>query len=115
MVQNSVATPMGYLKPENKFLRSTKKQLLPIPSNLDYQPTQQSKQSKQYIVMSDLFEFNSKQMAYSDMTGSFPYKSTRGNSYIYIFYDYDANAILVKAVPNRQAGTIKKILGRTLQ
>ena len=58
--------------------------------------------------MSALFEFNSKQMAYGYMTGSFPFKPTRRNSHIYVFYDYDDNAILVKAAPNRQAGTIKK-------
>ena len=29
-----------------------------------------------------------------------------GNRYIYVLYDYDLNAILVQAIPNRQAQAI---------
>ena len=59
-------------------------------------------------MMSKLIAFNGKEMAYGDMTGQFPYRSSRGNQYIYLMYDYDSNIFLVKVLPNRQVDTIKK-------
>ena len=44
--------------------------------------------------------------AYRDLTGQFPFKYTTGNRYIYVMYNYESNAILVQAIPNRQAHTI---------
>ena len=43
-----------------------------------------------------------------DLTGRFPYKSSRGNEYILIGYHFDSNAILGIPLKNRQAGTITK-------
>ena len=45
-------------------------------------------------------------LAYMDLTGRFPYKSSKGNEYILVAYHYDANAILVQALKNREAKTI---------
>jgi len=42
----------------------------------------------------------------SDQTGRFPIPSSRGNKYVSIFYDYDANATLATAILNRQCSTI---------
>ena len=44
--------------------------------------------------------------AYADLTGRFPYRSSRGNEYILVAYHYDSNAILATAIKNRQAATI---------
>ena len=41
-----------------------------------------------------------------DITGWFPYKSSRGNECIYVLYDYVSNAILETLMANRQAKTI---------
>ena len=43
-----------------------------------------------------------------DLTGRFPYASSRGNEYIMIFYHYDANAILAQPMKNRSAGEFVK-------
>ena len=43
-----------------------------------------------------------------DLTGRFPFCSSRGNEYILIGYHYDANAILGVPLKNRQAVTITK-------
>ena len=45
-------------------------------------------------------------IAYSDLTGRFPYTSSRGNQYIMVAYHYDANAILVEPIKNRNAQTL---------
>ena len=43
-----------------------------------------------------------------DLTGRFPFCSSRSNEYILIGYNYDANAILGVPLKNRQAATITK-------
>ena len=43
-----------------------------------------------------------------DLTCRFPFCSSRGNEYILIGYNYDANAILGAPLRNRQAATITK-------
>ena len=49
-----------------------------------------------------------KGITYTDQTGAFPYQSSRGNKYIFICYDYDANAILCAPLKNRNGETIAK-------
>ena len=44
-----------------------------------------------------------------DLTGRFPYKSSRGNEYILIAYHFDFNAILGVAIKNHQAKTITTV------
>ena len=53
------------------------------------------------MVFSAIHLYSPKQTAYGDITGQFPYKSSTGNRYIYVLYDYNSNAILVQAIPNR--------------
>ena len=44
--------------------------------------------------------------AYTDLTGRFPYKSSRGNEYILVGYHHDDNTLLATAIKNREAVTI---------
>ena len=44
--------------------------------------------------------------AYTDLTGRFPMRSSRGNEYIMVAYHYDANLIYGKAIKNRKAPTL---------
>jgi hypothetical protein len=41
---------------------------------------------------------------YTDQTGQFPKKSSRGNQYIMVLIKLDSNAILVEAMKNCTAG-----------
>jgi len=41
---------------------------------------------------------------YTDQTGRFPQKSSRGNQYIMVLIEIDSNAILVEAMKNRMTG-----------
>ena len=43
---------------------------------------------------------------YTDLTGQFPYQSSRVNTYVFRAYNYDDNPILVELTPNREADTI---------
>ena len=44
--------------------------------------------------------------AYSDLTGRFPHKSSRGNQYLLVVYDYDSNDIVFELLKTRQAKEI---------
>ena len=46
--------------------------------------------------------------SYSDQTGRFPVQSSRGNNYIFVMYDYDSNAILSVALPDRRGSSINR-------
>ena len=79
-MQDNVPTQLGHLRQERKLLRSIKhKQESKVDK--DIFPPQEV---KSYSILSQVFEFNSKQMAYGDMTGKFPFTSSRGNKYIYM-------------------------------
>mmetsp|Transcript_8669 Transcript_8669/g.12595 ORF Transcript_8669/g.12595 Transcript_8669/m.12595 type:complete len:139 (+) Transcript_8669:1-417(+) len=43
---------------------------------------------------------------YRDLTGKFPYMSSRGNQYLLIVYDYDSNAILQHPLRNKSGKDI---------
>ena len=45
-------------------------------------------------------------LEYMDLTGRFPCQSSRGNIRMMVAYHYDGNAIRIKPLKNRQAGTI---------
>ena len=62
--------------------------------------------SRTYKIVSKVIPFTSREMTYGDLTGAFPFTSTRGNKYIYVMYNYDANAILIHPMKSRQAAEI---------
>ena len=49
---------------------------------------------KTYHVAYSLVELPPKNVAYTDLTGRFPYRSSSGNEYIMVGYHYDGNVIL---------------------
>jgi hypothetical protein len=105
----STSTNAGHMRQERHSLRSTKS----IPTTAaaanisaidDHFPTFDPNYNKTHDVCYSLFATTDK--AFMDLTGRFPYKSSRGNEYILIAYHYDSNAILGLPLKNRQAKTI---------
>ena len=47
-------------------------------------------------------------VAYTNLTGRFPCKSSRGNEYILVAYHFDGNCIIGEPLKNRKAETITK-------
>ena len=43
----------------------------------------------------------------TDQTGRFPVRSKSGNNYLFVMYDYDANAILGAAIPDRKTESLQ--------
>ena len=52
--------------------------------------------------------FAAREQTFSNQTGEFLLPSSIGNKYIMLLYDFDTNAILVQAFPNRSAETLCK-------
>lgn len=82
---------MGHLDQVRQNLQSTKQH----SSTNDFIPDDNPENVKSFQTMSKIVAFMPSQFAYGDLTGSFPFKSSRGNKYLYILYNYDSNAILV--------------------
>ena len=106
----SLATSQGHLKAQQKNIQSTKTVLdepIPLSTSLDIAPAQEPSNPKTHNVFLTLVDNKVFARSYSDQTGQFPVQSGRGNNYMFVLYDYDSNAILVKAIPNRRAATIR--------
>ena len=131
----SMATEKGHLKQERQRLQSTsksslnyddyiqqiKKNIANLKKNLPANTTIQ--QALEADILADAFpssdepNIKTKEVAYSlvdidreisymDLTGRFPYKSSRGYEYLLVGYNYDSNAILVQPLKNREATSI---------
>ena len=121
----SVHAEMGHLDQERKFLQSTntkKKNNGPLIRQLKYRikhiqdkerlneiysPLVQNEIDEDFFPKSDTPNTNAHEVcyavirdkdvtAYMDLTGRFPYRSSRGNEYILVRYHYDSNSILVE-------------------
>ena len=103
LIGTTTATAKGHLDSERQNLQSTK-------NNVDddsFPPKNNIKTVEQYAVITEVKKYTvSTGKAYMDLTGGFPYMSSRGNKYIVVVYDYDSNAIVAEPIKSRQAKEI---------
>ena len=97
-LRNLIPTAKGHLDQERKNLQSTK--ILPDDTD-DFFP--QPEQQKTYEYACQIVPAKPKETTYADLTGRFPYASSRGNEYIFIMYDFDSNLIQGEPIKNCQA------------
>ena len=126
----SEATAKGHLRQERQHLQSTKRtphDKHPIDdlchktkhlslNNLsnacftaemdDFFPKSDSPNVKTNAVAYAIINHEDMSAAYTDLTGRFPQRSSRGNEYILVGYHYDANSILAAAIKDRTASTL---------
>jgi hypothetical protein len=88
----SLASAKGHLDQERKNLQSTK--VVSPSDDKDFFPLSDTPNKKTFNACASIEPFIAKQRAYHDLTGRFPHRSSRGNEYILVVYDYDSNAIL---------------------
>ena len=114
LIGTSLATELGHLDQERKNLRST--QALPNEST---PPVPSTKTKEVYITCyfenerTNLLPVHRK--IYSDQTGAFPYKSSRGNQYLLVMYDYDSNAIVFEPLKTRQSKAMVQAFDKCCQ
>ena len=94
-------------------MQTTKPELKPIsplPEEIeeDYFPTPSSPPLKKFEVLSTIIPFEVNGKVFHDLTGCFPHKSSLGNEYILVHYDYDSNTILAEPLKTCQSAEIKR-------
>ena len=77
----------------------------PETDNEDFTPSEVTG-NKTYESSVQIIHIKPKKTTYSNQTGRFPYRSSRGNKYVMVMYNYDSNAILATPLKNRQAKSI---------
>ena len=111
--ENNIFVAKGHLNQERKNLQSTKllHQKIPSPTEEaimhdDFFPAQEGTKPTNYCMVA-MIPFEANHTGYSDITGRFPYASSRGNQYLLVIYDWDSNAILAQPIKSRRASDIK--------
>ena len=109
VIKTTASTELGHLDRERKNLQTT--------SNLNDNFPQQihSKQNEIYSIILSTNDICYQNKAYCDLTGRFPHKSTRGNQYLFVLYDYDSNAILCEPLKTRQAHEITQAYNKVFK
>ena len=92
-------TAQGHLDQEFKNLRSTKSII--DEHEQDIPPSQEPRNIKTNDIMYIVISTDDICKSYSDQTGKFPVTSSRGHKYIFVFYHYDTNTIMVYAIKSR--------------
>jgi hypothetical protein len=96
----SIATAKGHLQQQRKNLRSTKKMTEAEKIEEDNIDTKaEPKEDATGEVYGKVVEYTTK--IYTDLTGKFPHRSSRGSQYLFVMYDYDGNSIMVEPIKNR--------------
>jgi len=106
------ATIQGHIKQDFKNLRLTVRikeedllaNVVPIPL------TPEGRTNDCYFIICTKEEGTT----YSDLCGSYPVKSARGNQYIVVCYDYNSNAILAEPIQTRAAANISNAVEKML-
>ena len=104
----SEETMKGHGRKTKSGLRSTKAYADSEPDfddveNATMNQTHSLKQKESILMVFDLSD-EAQRLMYTDQTGKFPKKSSKGNHYIMVLIEIDSNAILVEAMKNRTAG-----------
>jgi hypothetical protein len=104
----SKETSKGHGRKTRSGLRSTKTSATRGSNNDETNETTHPlcphrKQKEEIMRTFDLND-EAKRLMYTDQTGRFPKKSSRGNQYIMVLIEIDSNAILVEAMKNQTAG-----------
>jgi hypothetical protein len=89
------ATAMGHMNQRRQNIRSTSK--TPIEEKPTTDTNLGTKTHLVYAVLVDQGQL------YTDLTGKFPVKSSKGNSYVVVCYVYDCNCIKVVPMKSRYA------------
>jgi hypothetical protein len=104
----SIASTKSHLDQERKNLQSTKPVTETTDTNDSFFPDPDIPNVKTFSACAAIVPFVAKNRAYHDLTGRFPHRSSRGNEYLLIVYDYDSNSILHSPLKNKTASEIKR-------
>jgi hypothetical protein len=96
-----MATSIGHTKMQRQGINSTKTQPKPEPP-----PLQEADNKRTNNVFTIMVPLTLLEKSYSDQTGRFPVRSSRGNQYVFIMYNYDTNSIHSQGIKDRHSNNI---------
>jgi hypothetical protein len=104
----SKATIIGHLHMQRQGVHSTTPTTTPTNDYDDLLPPPRSHLDRAHQVGAHLVNLDQdlKGMISTDLTGRFPFTSSRGMTYLFVLYDYDSNAILACPIQSRRASDI---------
>ena len=115
LIKTTTATEKGHLDQERKYLHPTTPR---ANHNSEDFPSKINERTNNLFlnIIHPLTQQSSvlKQKSYMDLTGRFPHKSSRGNEYLFVLYNYDTNAILFEPLKNRQAKEITQAFNKCI-
>jgi hypothetical protein len=95
----TTATTMGHMNQRPQNIRSTSK--TPITSDIeDFTTTNTNLGTKTHLCYAVLVDQGK---IYTDLTGKFPVRSSKGNSYVMVCYVFDCNYVKVLPMKSRSA------------
>ena len=97
----SPANAMGHMDQTRKHVRSAKPDKY-ISTDKEQQEPNNNPIHNVFAIIEETVK------VYTDQTGQFPVRSSAGNQYILVLYDYDSNAILTEALKTRQGPELLK-------
>eukprot|EP00957_Ditylum_brightwellii_P206294 15347724-Ditylum_brightwellii.AAC.1 len=113
-LDKSMSTAKGHLAQQCQNFRSTMKMTSISPSDNDKdqeeEPCEQIEEHTNhvYVRIMNPDEDVGTSNIFTDQTGKFPWKLSRGNQYILVLYKYDGNEILAEPIKNRTPGEITR-------
>jgi hypothetical protein len=103
----TIATSKGHLRQEQKNIRTTQIAIEDDPAETrDFHPLPENDNTKTHECYLTYYA-KGEGITYSDLTGIYPTKSSRGNQYIVVCYDYDTNSIQARLTKSHNATDIR--------
>ena len=109
-LSDATATTKGHMKKVPNGVQSTQTKQPSMKSGAHTEDTTPNKENNNcnhvFCCMALADQIDGK--IYTNTTGRIPMCSFEGKQYVFVAYDYTTNAILVRAIPDRDASTIVK-------
>ena len=100
----SIATAKGHTKLQRQGIKSTKP--VSITPDTEEMPKQEVDNKRTNNMFVTVYTHQDLEKSYSDQTGRFPARSSRGNQYVFVLYNYDTNSIHSRGLKDRQSQKI---------
>eukprot|EP00957_Ditylum_brightwellii_P120465 9191246-Ditylum_brightwellii.AAC.1 len=114
-LDKSLATAKGHMVQQRQNLCCTEKMTAIPPSdndkdNNEEESFEQLEKCTHYVHVQIVYPDNNVGTGknFTNQTGKFPWRSSRGNQYILVLYEYDGNVILVEPIKKQDSRRIVK-------
>jgi hypothetical protein len=100
------ATEMGHMDSKRKNIQSTKPDVREedLKDFFPHQPEETTSSNNCFLIATA-----PRRILYFDQTRRLPKSSNSGNNYVFVSYDFDRKAILLRPIKNRTTGALSEV------